>query len=339
MYVKGKKMSESRLITGDYQKSAEPLISILIPAFRKSEYLFQAIDSAVSQEPCVDYEVIVVSNDPSCDLSELTEKYKNNPRFFLYQNDTNIGMVRNSNRCAELARGKYIAFLHDDDYLLDNYLPTISRFITEQKDIKCLITGRWVRFEGQPMKAEIIKKYLRRIYCIPDLYRKNYKTITLNDCLKSGMNIYCSPSCGTVISREAFVSLGGFDERIEYSFDLDFFLRLNSCYDIAETTTVCAVYRMGDNASLKPSVKYDFYSYYRDVYFTIMSQNKTDELYIKKNKDAFLYTVYKQLGPELEKEMKKRDESITSVSRMKLKLYRIKTALYFYNHNLDIQRY
>lgn len=331
-------MCRSNLILGDYEKCKEPILSILIPTFRGSNYLYKAIDSALGQESSLRFEVVVVSNDPLNPLNDVIEKYKGRNNFFLYQNLENIGMVGNSNRCAELARGKYIAYLHDDDYLLSNYLSVISKYLEKNSEIKCLLTGRYIEYEGTVKKSQLVKKYLRKIYIFPDLYRKKLKKISLADCLRSGTNIYYSPSCGTVILKEAFQKVGGFDNTIPYSFDLDFFLRFNAVYDIYETTEFCSVYRMGDNASLKREVKYEFFNYFCGRYMDIMIQNNVDNKYLSKHKKTFIYTIYKRLGLDLETELTNRKESIEKVGAVRRELYRLLTAIYFYNHNLDIQR-
>ena len=331
-------MDESRLILGDPEKCADPVLSILIPTFRGVEYLYQAIDSALAQKGELPYEVIVVSNDPDDPLTQIRERYRGRDNFFLYQNGENIGMVGNSNRCAELARGEYIAFLHDDDYLLDNYLQVVKTCVLDRGGLPCLITGRYVEYTGKPARSDRIGKYLRKLYFLPDLYRKKVRAISLEDSLKAGGNIYFSPSCGTVIRRDVFRALGGFDPAIPYSFDLDFFLRLNAAYELYETTEICSVYRIGDNASLKSHVKYDFFSYFRDRYLDFMLRNGVDPAYIARHREEFLYTVYRQLGGGVEEELAKRGEQVEKLGAARLFRYRLMTLLYYYNHNLDVQR-
>lgn len=330
-------MIDSRLVFGKENGGDKPYLSILIPTYKRSNTLYKAIDSAINQKGDISFEVVVVSNDPEDSLTEIVDRYKSHDNLYIYQNKTNIGMVRNSNRCVELAKGEYIAFLHDDDYLLDNYLQTVSKYIKDNS-IKCLITGRYMEFEKEVMKSEIIKKWIRTLYFFPSLYRKKIRRITVNDSLKSGANIYYSPSCGTVISRDIFLQMGGFDNSVPYSYDLDFFLRLNIQQEIFETTEICAVYRKGDNASQKPNVKYEFYDYYKTKYFEIVSKADVDKDYMKRNRNKFLYTVYKQQGEGLKEELQSKGEIVEEVGFLSFAIYRLKTALYFYNHNLDIQR-
>ncbi len=332
-----KKMDGSRLVFGNTKKCEKPILSIVIPTYRSTKFLFQALDSAINQTKYIEYEIVVVSNDPENSLSVIIDKYKKIENLFIYQNSENIGMVGNANRCAELARGEYIAFLHDDDYLLNNYMRVVHSFISGRK-IDCLITGRYIVVDGKRKKSYELKKILRSIYFIPDFHRKKLKKITLENCLKSGTNIYFSPSCGTVIRKSAFDRIGGFDENIPYAHDFDFFLRFNAIFEVWETTEICAVYRMGANASLKGVVKYDFLNYFRGQFLEIMKKNNIALKYVDMNKDALIYTVYKQLGSGVDDELVKHGESVKKINVFRQLLYRVMTTMYFYNHNLDIQR-
>lgn len=334
-------MDESRLIIGDYEKCKSPILSIMIPTYGRADYLVKAIDSALQQKVVqFSYEVVVVSNDPDDSLDTIVDRYKNVDNFFLYRNERNIGMVGNSNRCVNLARGKYIAFLHDDDYLLDNYLRTIEEYVLSDSKIKCFIPGRYILFENDCVayRKAIKKATLRRIYIIPDLYRKKVKKLSLKDSLRAGTNCYFSPSCGTVFEKKAFAENGGFDNTIIYSWDFDFFLRFNVKYDVYTCSEMCAVYRMAENASLRSEVKYDFYDYQKKRFLALMKENHVDDKYIQQNKDEIIYTIYKQWPEDIKKELLKRGEELPQLNTIRWMVYKLKTLLYYYNHNLDIQR-
>lgn len=327
---------QSKLMYGHACKSADqPLLSIMIPTFNRGQTLVRAIDSAINQNKLFSFEVIVVSNNPEDDFKDLIDRYKDQENLFFYKNDENIGMVRNSNRCVELARGKYVAFLHDDDYLLDNYSKVINDFINGF-DGKCLITGRYLEYENGPRKIDKIKKIIRKIYFIPDLYRKKIKSITIKDCLRSDINTYYSPSCGTIFEKEAFLSIGGFDNNIPYSFDIDFFLRFNLKYKVYETTEMCAVYSIGNNASLKPEVRRLYFWYYVENHIPFFEKNHIDDVFIQKNRNMLIYSMYVHSADVVSKE--ELGFKIDRYNKARWYLFRVKCLMYYFNHNLDIQR-
>lgn len=96
------------------------LFTVVILCYRNFEYLRQAIDSVL----CQDYPQIelIVSDDcsqgfPQKELQEYIEKRKksNICSVLVRQEEKNSGTVRHLNHNAQLAKGKYIAFLAADD--------------------------------------------------------------------------------------------------------------------------------------------------------------------------------------------------------------------------------
>ena len=90
-------------------KMQAPLITVAIPTFGNRGYLAAAVESVLSQW-WPDMEIIV-SQNPSGEPLELPE----DSRIRINRNETNIGPIANWNRCIELATGKWIHILHDDD--------------------------------------------------------------------------------------------------------------------------------------------------------------------------------------------------------------------------------
>lgn len=333
----------SKLLMGDIKNAIVPELSIMIPTYGRATYLEKAIDSAISQKSkkCT-YEVVVVSNDPNDAMEHLIAKYGNTENLFIYRNEQNLGMVGNSNRCVDLARGKYVAFLHDDDYLLENYLETIETyFINKQENIKCFIVGRYLLFEkkDKEYRNAVIKDYMRKIYFIPDLYRRKLRIMKLKYNLYANQNCYFSPSCGTIFEKEAFNKVGGFNSDIPYAWDYEFFLRFNKKFQINVFSDACAVYRIGGNASLRSEVKFDFFDYNRTEYLRFMRENNIDDKFVNKYEKEIVYSIFQQWPEELEQELVKRDIEVPNVkSKMKWRWFKLKTLLYYYNNNLDIQR-
>lgn len=333
---------KSQLIFGDLNTVCDPILSFLIPTYGRAEYLEQAIDSILIQCNKISCEIIVLSNDPNDNLQRLQEKYKEVINLYLYRNEKNIGMVNNSNRCVELARGKYIAFLHDDDYLLNNYISTIEEFfLCKENKAKSFIVGRQLLFEEHSLeyKHAVIKDVLRKVFFIPNIYRKRVRKMLVKYNLYSNMNCYFSPSCGTIIERESFMKIGGFDNKILYAWDFDFFLRFNLEFDIEVCSVPCAVYRIGGNASSRKEVKYDFYDFNRTKYLTFMKANNISPKFIDIFEDEIIYSVYQLWPDELNEELQSRNLEIPILkSKIKLFLFKFITLLYYYMNNLDIQR-
>lgn len=74
----------------------QPLVSVIIPAYRCADSICSSIDSALSQQ--VPLEVIVI-NDCSPDaLDSVMTRYQGDPRVRHLKNDTNLGAARSRER-------------------------------------------------------------------------------------------------------------------------------------------------------------------------------------------------------------------------------------------------
>src|SRR5689334_17679721 len=95
---------------------ANPLVSVVIPAFNRAFILPEALDSVLAQT-WKDFEILVVDDGSTDDSETALRPYVE--RFgvrFLRQ--ANQGPAAARNRGIEAARGKYVAFLDSDDLWL-----------------------------------------------------------------------------------------------------------------------------------------------------------------------------------------------------------------------------
>ncbi len=91
----------------------EPLVSVVMPAYRCAGTICAAVDSALRQN--VPLEVIVVEDASDDDISGALAAYREDPRVVYLTNDENLGAAESRNRGVAAARGEYVAFLDADD--------------------------------------------------------------------------------------------------------------------------------------------------------------------------------------------------------------------------------
>lgn len=100
-------------------------ISVIIPTYKPQEYLWDCLDSLCNQTfPKVDYEAILVLNgckEPFySEIKNYINVHKNINWRFIH---TMIGGVSNARNIAlDAAKGEYITFLDDDDFVSPSYL-------------------------------------------------------------------------------------------------------------------------------------------------------------------------------------------------------------------------
>lgn len=102
---------------------ATPLVSVIIPSYNRPHYLREAVASAL-QQTYRHIEVIVTDNASPQNPKPFLDAFGDS-RLRFHRNANNTGMVANLLKGVQLARGKYIAFLHDDDIWRPQFLETL----------------------------------------------------------------------------------------------------------------------------------------------------------------------------------------------------------------------
>lgn len=106
-------------------------ISVVIPSYKPQAYIWECLDSIRNQTfPKKDFELILVLN--GCD-----EPYYSQIKEYITQNldgfnvnfiQTNVGGVSNARNIAlDIAKGEYVAFIDDDDYISPKYLEELYK--------------------------------------------------------------------------------------------------------------------------------------------------------------------------------------------------------------------
>lgn len=133
----------------------KPMISVVMPIYNGEKYLKEAIDSILGQS-FTDFELIII-NDASKDASEeLILSYKDD-RINYIKNPVNLGLIGSLNLGIDIAKGKYIARMDQDDVSKLNRFQLQYDFMEHNPD--CILLG------GQ---ADIINSKHKLEYPIKD---------------------------------------------------------------------------------------------------------------------------------------------------------------------------
>ncbi len=141
-----------------------PLVSVIIPAFKCESTIAQAIDSALNQE--IDVEIIVINDQSPDNVDEVMQLYSRNPAVTYLKNEANLGAAETRNKGVKAAKGEYIAFLDADDIWQKGKLKAQLELIESWGAVLCatarelmtpdgVLTGRVI-----PVKTEITYKDL-----------------------------------------------------------------------------------------------------------------------------------------------------------------------------------
>lgn len=126
--------------------------SVITPTFKRPEKLRRALRSVILQQ-YVDWEMIVVNDNPNDSTREIVESF-NDSRIRFFENEMNCGV--NSSRNAGLnnmaSDSSYVVFLDDDDHFAPEALNIMAS--TLQKDpTPWLMTARGTSFDNSLTSA------------------------------------------------------------------------------------------------------------------------------------------------------------------------------------------
>ncbi|HUL22599.1 MAG TPA: glycosyltransferase family 2 protein [Thermodesulfobacteriota bacterium] len=215
-------------------------VSIIIPTFNRENYLYQAIESALSQD-YPNLEVVVSDNASTDNTAEFVKKYFVDSRFKYLRNEKNLGMVGNQRRgLFEYSSGDWGLVLDSDDYLCDNsYISKAVKLIEENKNVVLVHANFRKKYEGTE-RFEDSDKQLERI--VPGRWMfLNYKYAVLGKVNYDKLTV--------LFNRRIAMELDIFKEDI-ISSDREAFLKITLEGDVGFISDVVAVYRVhGSNLS------------------------------------------------------------------------------------------
>lgn len=202
--------------TGDDQ----PLISVIIPTFRRPEHLKQAVQSVLDQT-CSSLEIIVVDDNDS-ETSEARETrlvmqdFSADHRVRYIEHGTNRGGAAARNAGIMHARGEYISFLDDDDvYLPGKVEASLDVLRSQSPTIGGVYTGYvgWNSSESDPTR-----------------YREGKLTRQILE-LAHSTHYLCTNTA--TYRRSALLRINGYDESFKRHQDLELNLRFFEFYEMA----------------------------------------------------------------------------------------------------------
>ncbi|MGA3083323.1 MAG: glycosyltransferase [Thermodesulfobacteriota bacterium] len=187
-----------------------PLVSVIVPTYNRSFFVLEAVDS-IFKQTFKDFELIVVDDGSIDGTAEALNPYKGR---LIYSFQDHQGVSTARNRGIQTARGKWVAFLDDDDLWLPEKLKTqIDFFSKNPEGMICQTQEIWIRNGRRVNPREKHRKYSGDIFA-PSLLL----------CL-------VSPSA-VMIQRELFEQVGCFDETLPACEDYDLWLRISAQFPI-----------------------------------------------------------------------------------------------------------
>ncbi|MES9773145.1 glycosyltransferase family 2 protein [Priestia megaterium] len=122
-------------------EKVSPLVSVLIPAYNRPDYLEIAIMSVLAQT-YKNIEIIICDDSTNNDVQTMIVPFlKNYPQIKYFKNDKNL-FLDNWHKCYDLASGEFINYLMDDDVFHEQKIEKMMAYYLEHEDITLVTSFR-----------------------------------------------------------------------------------------------------------------------------------------------------------------------------------------------------
>lgn len=209
---------------------SEPLVSVIIPAYKAGQYLEETVQSVLNQTHR-NLELIIVDDGSPDNQAEAVAPLVASDDRIQYIKQKNGGVSSARNHGFRLCKGEYIAFLDADDIWLPNNLAIkIAKFESDAE--YGLVHSDKAIMDGQSkLTGEI--KHGKEGHILEDLLLWN------GTCIPTPSSI--------LVKREVVEKVGGFDLELSNAADQEFFFRVSNHYKVGRVSEVTWWYRVHDS--------------------------------------------------------------------------------------------
>jgi hypothetical protein len=196
-----------------------PKVSVVIPAWRSTEFIAEAIDSVLAQD-LPPYEIIVVNDGcpDSENLERVLEPYRRRDQI-RYVRQENNGTSSARNTGIRLASAPFVAVVDSDDVWQSNFLSSVYGLLVSDPQI--VMAYAYPVYFGHGTMAG--KKGIDVFPCAPGKIATFEQFVT--------RQIYGSPT--GVFHRQVALDIGMYTEWLRCAEDYDFLLRMSRVGKVA----------------------------------------------------------------------------------------------------------
>lgn len=240
--------------------AAKPFISICIPVYNGARYLVECLDSCL-QQSFTDYELIICDDGSSDESRSIIESYqKTHPTIHFFKNTVNLGLVGNWNRCLDLAKGDWIKFVFQDDFISKDCL---EKFVSAIKNDTQLLVSKRTFLLPENASSESRAYYTETIRTLKNSTHHNgsqYSAALISNMAVKypAMNFIAEPS-HTLFRKSVLSELGYFTADLKQICDLEFFLRIASKYGLIYLDEALCTFRVHENSTTASNLSTKLY--------------------------------------------------------------------------------
>lgn len=219
-------------------------VTVVISTCKRSpKYLRRALESVLNQDYS-DIELFIVDDSPNDyifreDVMNLCLEFKDNHVTYI-QNDKQIGACATRNKGADLGKGKYIAFLDDDDFWCSDKISKQVSILEKNPEYGMVYSDYELINEKN---GKIINySYANKPYC-----GNVFENLMLNN--------FVGSTSIPLMRRDVFEKVGRFDSEQPAMQDWDLWLRIAEKYAIGYISECLAKYYIHSGEHITKSPK------------------------------------------------------------------------------------
>jgi glycosyltransferase involved in cell wall biosynthesis len=216
----------------DSEAKESPTVSVIVPTCNRPDFLVEAVKSILDQS-YQDFEIIVV-NDGEADVEHVLRPLNKKNNITCVNHPCNRGLSAARNTGVRLARGKYMAYLDDDDIFYPDHLETLVLSL-EQSEFK-------VAYADAYRAHQVLKDGVYEV-----VQRDLVYSIDFSKELLLIQNI--SPVQCFLHEKVCLEQAGLFDETLTTHEDWDLWIRLSRIYDFRHIKKVTSEFRSREDGS------------------------------------------------------------------------------------------
>ncbi|MDZ8221840.1 glycosyltransferase family 2 protein [Nostoc sp. ChiVER01] len=209
-----------------------PNVSIIIPTYQRADLVSETIESVLAQT-YTDYEIIVVNDGSTDNTREVLAQFKDKITV-IHQENKGLPAARNTGIIA--SRGRYIAFVDDDDLWIPYKL---------EKQVAC--------FESNPniglVYSNIVFFKDNRLLSSDLWPKRSHPPGVLKDSMLFVLNFI--PILSVLVRRECLDEVGLFDQTLKYCEDYDLWLRIIEKFSVHFLNEPLGLYHWTTNSLSK----------------------------------------------------------------------------------------
>jgi glycosyltransferase involved in cell wall biosynthesis/predicted Ser/Thr protein kinase len=219
-----------------------PAVSVIVPTFNRPEMLREALRSILAQT-FRDFEIVVV-NDHGLDVQDVIAELDHEGRIAYVRHAVNRGLAAARNSGLGVARGRFIAYLDDDDRFYPEHLATLVGALRDGG--QRVVYGDALRVTQRQQDAGYVTVRRDRPY--------SYEFDRRRLLIQNFFPVLC-----VMHERECATAVGGFDESMTSHEDWELWLRMSARFPFAHVPSItCEFTHRIDGTSMTSSMEADY---------------------------------------------------------------------------------